>query len=76
MNDLAQMILINYKEALFVEKTVEEALFKGWKVPFLEKIEENVGFKLIPNNEFGFFVGVCKLHGLHAIVYFFVQTYL
>ncbi|ODM93105.1 Scavenger receptor class B member 1 [Orchesella cincta] len=57
MNDLAQMILINYKESLFIEKTVEEALFKGWKVPFLEKIEQDVGFTLIPSNEFGFFVG-------------------
>ncbi|CAL8128506.1 unnamed protein product [Orchesella dallaii] len=57
MDDIGKMILINYKEPLFIEKTVEEVLFKGWKVPFLERLEKDVGITLMPNNTFGLFIG-------------------
>ncbi|CAL8092464.1 unnamed protein product [Orchesella dallaii] len=54
LNDIARTVLLNYREPLFVSKTIEEALFKGWKVPFLEKIKEDVGIELplLPNNTF------------------------
>lgn len=58
LNDLAQTLLTSYKEPLFLQKTVDQAFFTGWTVPFLQKIEDELGVSLIPNNRFGFFVGV------------------
>lgn len=58
MDEIGKMVLVRYKEPLFLQRTVDEALFKGWRVPFLEKIEDEVGISLVPNNTFGFFVGV------------------
>ncbi|ODM91639.1 Sensory neuron membrane protein 1 [Orchesella cincta] len=54
LDEISRTILLNYKEPPFIKKTIEEALFKGWKVPFLEKIKEEVGFELplLPNNTF------------------------
>ncbi|CAL8136438.1 unnamed protein product [Orchesella dallaii] len=37
----------------FITRTVEEALFKGWVVQFLKKIEEDIGISLVDKNEFG-----------------------
>ncbi|ODM99666.1 Scavenger receptor class B member 1, partial [Orchesella cincta] len=58
MDYLANMILIQYKEPLFVTRTVEEVLFQGWTVPFLQKIETEIGLSLVPNNTFGLLVGL------------------
>ncbi|ODM99661.1 Platelet glycoprotein 4 [Orchesella cincta] len=57
LDSLANMILIQYKESLFVRRTVEEILFKGWTVPFLQKIETDMGLSLVPNNTFGLLMG-------------------
>ncbi|ODM93945.1 Scavenger receptor class B member 1 [Orchesella cincta] len=57
MDSFANMILIQYKESLFIRRTVEEILFKGWTVPFLQQIETDIGLTLVLNNTFGLLIG-------------------
>lgn len=57
LSHIAHMVLLNYKEPIFIENTVEQILFQGWRVPFLERLEEDAGITFMPNNTFGFFYG-------------------
>jgi len=62
LNDLALPVLLKYKEPLFVKKTIEQVLFKGWKVPLLEKIKNDVGIELpyLANNTFRLMLDVSE----------------
>lgn len=60
---------VNYKERISYHFEAElsegtslhDVLFKGWKVDFLEMIEQEINPSLIPINNFGYFAGVSNL---------------
>lgn len=47
-----------FKQPLFLQRRVEEILFKGYHVPMMESLSGLLGYKLLPNDTFGIFYGV------------------
>lgn len=45
-------------EQVFVQKTIDEMLFKGYYVDFMEDFAKFIGYKLLPNDTFGLYYGV------------------
>lgn len=58
IDGIALALLLGFKQNLFMQRTVEDVLFKGIKVDFLEAIETEINLSLLPNNTFGYLVGV------------------
>ncbi|XP_035712600.1 lysosome membrane protein 2 [Folsomia candida] len=44
-------------EQVFVQKTIDEMLFKGYYVDFMEDFAKFIGYKLLPNDTFGLYYG-------------------
>lgn len=49
-----------YEETAFIQRTVEEMLFKGYYVDFMEDFAKFLGYQLLPNNMFGLYYAVRK----------------
>jgi len=65
MSTFARSVLLMYietfEEKVFLQRTVDEMLFKGYYVDMMESISGVLGYKLLPNDTFGFYYGVRML---------------
>jgi hypothetical protein len=47
-----------FEERVFIQRTVDEMLFKGYYVDMMESVSGLLGYKLLPNDTFGLYYGV------------------
>lgn len=62
-NSFSRGVMLEYlqDEKVFIQRTADEMLFKGYYVDFMDDFSSFLGYKLLPNDTFGLYYGVSNV---------------